>query len=112
MLTFRWVSPGVGSSGKESLDQKILSFFGPQAYLSILTNGRWFALVRPWTPWLAPRHGKSSFKVDDDALLCSFLSPQGKHMVFLGISGVDDVITLFRGGDSGRVMFRVRYLHP
>ncbi|KAK4032813.1 glycoside hydrolase [Parachaetomium inaequale] len=71
---------------------------------------RWFALVRPWTPWLAPRHGKSELNLDKDALLCSFLSPQGKHMVFLGISGINDVITLFRSSDSdaGRLMLHIR----
>ncbi|GAB1310561.1 Raffinose synthase Sip1 [Madurella fahalii] len=69
---------------------------------------RWFALVRPWTPWLAPRHGKSSFELDKEALLCSFLSPHGKHLVFLGISGVDGVITLLRSGDSGRLMLHIR----
>ncbi|KAK4241548.1 glycoside hydrolase [Achaetomium macrosporum] len=71
---------------------------------------RWFALVRPWTPWLAPRQGKSvsDFELDKDALLCSFLSPKGRHMVFLGMSGVDDVTTLFRSGDDGRLMLHIR----
>ncbi|KAK4097948.1 glycoside hydrolase family 36 protein [Parathielavia hyrcaniae] len=69
---------------------------------------RWFALVRPWTPWLAPRQGKSEFKLDKDALLCSFLSPQGKHMVFLGMSGVNDVTTLFRNDHHGRLMLHIR----
>ncbi|KAK4129196.1 glycoside hydrolase family 36 protein [Parathielavia appendiculata] len=69
---------------------------------------RWFALVRTWTPWLAPRQGKSEFNLDKDALLCSFLSPQGKHMVLLGMSGVDDVMALLRSGDSGRLMLHIR----
>ncbi|KAK3897535.1 glycoside hydrolase [Staphylotrichum tortipilum] len=69
---------------------------------------RWFALVRPWAPWLAPRQGKSSFELDKDALLCSFLSPQGKHLVFLGTSDVDNVSTLFRSGDSGRLVVSIR----
>ncbi|KAK4152541.1 glycoside hydrolase [Chaetomidium leptoderma] len=69
---------------------------------------RWFALVRPWSPWLVPRHGKAEFGLDKDALLCSFLSPQGKHLVFLGMSGVNDVTTLFRSGDSGRLMLHIR----
>jgi hypothetical protein len=73
----------------------------------MLTRGRWFALVRPWAPWLAPRQGKSEFQLDKDALLCSFLSPQGKHMVFLGMSGINDVMTLFQSGDSGRLVVHV-----
>ncbi|SPQ18354.1 76a4190c-5657-4e05-95d5-21f92ca54688 [Thermothielavioides terrestris] len=73
---------------------------------------RWFALVRPWTPWLAPRQGKTELQLDKDALLCSFLSPQGKHMVFLGMSAVDDVITLFRSSDSNRLAFHIRSDNP
>ncbi|KAK3300541.1 glycoside hydrolase superfamily [Chaetomium fimeti] len=69
---------------------------------------RWFALVRTSTPWLAPRQGKSEFNPDKDALLCSFLSAQGKHMVFLGMSGINDVTTMFRGGDSGKLMLNIR----
>ena len=72
-----------------------------------LTYHRWFALVRIWNPWLAPRHGKSSFELDKDAVLCSFLSPQGKHMVLLGISGLSDTMTLFRSSDSGQVHLHV-----
>ena len=56
--------------------------------------------MRIWNPWLAPRHGKSSFDLDKDAVLCSFLSPQGKHLVLLGISGLNDTMTLFRSGGS------------
>jgi hypothetical protein len=72
----------------------------------MLTRGRWFALVRPWAPWLAPRQGKSKFQLDKDALLCSFLSPQGKHMVFLGMSGINDVMTLLQSG-GGRLVLHV-----
>lgn len=74
---------------------------------SVLTTRRWFALVRTWTPWLAPRHGRSSFELDKDALLCSFLSAQGKHLVFLGMSGVDNVMTLFRSSGSERLTLHV-----
>ncbi|KAL2016362.1 hypothetical protein VTK56DRAFT_3820 [Thermocarpiscus australiensis] len=69
---------------------------------------RWFALVRPWAPWLAPRHGKSSFELDKDALLCSFLSPRGRHLVFLGLSGLNGTMTLFRSDGSGRVVLHIR----
>ncbi|EPE03466.1 glycoside hydrolase family 36 protein [Ophiostoma piceae UAMH 11346] len=61
---------------------------------------RWFALVRIWTPWLAPRHGRESLTgqdLDDDAMLCSFLSAEGRHLVFLAISGVDHLQTVIHG---------------
>ncbi len=70
-------------------------------------NCRWFALVRSWTPWLAPQQGKSSFELEKDALLCSFLSPQGKHLVFLGTGGAGNVSTLLRSGDTGRLVVSV-----
>lgn len=70
-------------------------------------HDRWFAVVRIWAPWLAPRHGKEKFELDKDAIMCSFLSPQGRHMVLLAISGVSDVLTIFRSGDSGEVVLHV-----
>jgi hypothetical protein len=73
----------------------------------VLTIPRWFALVRIWTPWLAPRQGKGQFGLDKEAVLCSFLSLTGKHLVLLGISGVDDVMTLFTNDNEGNVVLRV-----
>ncbi|KAI1855650.1 hypothetical protein JX266_000515 [Neoarthrinium moseri] len=69
---------------------------------------RWFALVRIWTPWLAPRHGKTEFGLDKDAIMVAFLSPQGKHLVLLGVSGVNDVITVFRHSESGEPSIHLR----
>ncbi|KAK4245052.1 glycoside hydrolase [Corynascus novoguineensis] len=69
---------------------------------------RWFALVRSWTPWLAPRHGKSEFSLDKEGLLCSFLSFQGKHLVLLGMSGINDVTALLRSGSAGRLLLSLR----
>ncbi|KAL1843495.1 hypothetical protein VTJ49DRAFT_1366 [Mycothermus thermophilus] len=69
---------------------------------------RWFALVRQSTAWLAPRHGKSTLQLDKDALLCSFLSPQGKHLVFLGMSGFNNVVTLFRSREAGHLMLHLQ----
>jgi hypothetical protein len=68
---------------------------------------RWFAVVRLWAPWLAPRHGKDWFALDKDAIMCSFLSPQGRHMVVLAISGLTDVMTVLRSGSSGEVVLHV-----
>ncbi|KAF4972632.1 hypothetical protein FZEAL_9557 [Fusarium zealandicum] len=69
---------------------------------------RWFALVRLWSPWLAPRHGKSQFSLDKDGVLCSFLSPQGKSLVFLAISGLNHVLPVFRHGSDGQLQVHAR----
>ncbi|KAF4635078.1 hypothetical protein G7Y89_g3021 [Cudoniella acicularis] len=69
---------------------------------------RWFALIRIWSPWLAPRQGKSSFQLDKEAVMCSFLSNSGKHLVLLAISGVDDVMTMFKSDNEGNVILRIR----
>jgi hypothetical protein len=63
--------------------------------------------VRIWVPWLAPRHGKSEFKLDKDAMLCSFLSPEGKHLVLLALSGINDVMSLIKSTDAGNVSIHV-----
>ncbi|KAI2630297.1 glycoside hydrolase family 36 protein [Hypomontagnella submonticulosa] len=69
---------------------------------------RYFALVRHASPWLGPRHGSSSFRLHKDAVMCSFLSSDGKHLVLLGVSGIADVITLLRSSDSGTVNLHIR----
>lgn len=71
---------------------------------------RWFALIRIWSPWLAPRQGKTTFSLDKEAVMCSFLSVTGKHLVLMGISGVGDVMTLFTNDSDGNVVLRVRLL--
>jgi len=40
--------------------------------------------------------------------MCSFLSPEGKHLVLLAVSGVHNVLTLLRSSDAGRVFLRIR----
>ncbi|KAI1119131.1 raffinose synthase Sip1 [Nemania sp. NC0429] len=69
---------------------------------------RYIALVRHSIAWLGPRHGRSSFSIDKDAVLCSFLSHEGKHLVLLGITNVNNVITLFRSSSHGPVMIHLR----
>lgn len=69
---------------------------------------RWFALVRIWSPWLAPRQGKDHFGLDKEAVMCSFLSTTGKHLVLLAISGVDDVMTMFTSDNDGNVVIHIR----
>ena len=65
---------------------------------------RWFALVRIWSPWLAPRHGKGNFQPQEDAVLCSFLRWDGLHLVLLAVSGIEDVLTVFKHDGHGNVI--------
>ncbi|KAI0409393.1 raffinose synthase Sip1 [Xylaria palmicola] len=69
---------------------------------------RYLALVRHSPAWLGPRHGTTEFSLDKDALLCSFLSLEGKHLVLLGTSNVNSVVTLLRSSSHGPVMVHVR----
>ncbi|KFX96760.1 hypothetical protein V490_03157 [Pseudogymnoascus sp. VKM F-3557] len=69
---------------------------------------RWFALIRTWTAWLAPRQG-SSFELDKEAIVCSFLERRGgRHLVLLAVSGIDDVSTLFRSDAAGNITLETR----
>jgi hypothetical protein len=70
-------------------------------------NSRWFALIRIWSPWLAPRHGKSHFELDKEAVICSFMSRKGRHLVLLAISGLEDVMALFKSDKDGNVWLTV-----
>ncbi|KAI1136070.1 glycoside hydrolase family 36 protein [Hypoxylon sp. FL0543] len=69
---------------------------------------RYFALVRHGSPWLGPRHGSGLFNLDKDGVMCSFLGPQGRHLVLLGVSGPNNVITLLRSSGSGSVKLHIR----
>jgi hypothetical protein len=68
---------------------------------------RFFALVRLVTPWLGPRQGKE-LTLDKDSILCSFLRTDGVHVVLLGVSGIDDVLTTFESGSNGSVVIKSR----
>ncbi|PGH34935.1 hypothetical protein GX50_02286 [[Emmonsia] crescens] len=69
---------------------------------------RYFALVRIWEPWLAPRHGLSKLALTEDAISLAFLRKDGTHLVLLAISGVDNVLTVFKSGDNGQVLVAVK----
>ncbi|KAF2084466.1 glycoside hydrolase family 36 protein [Saccharata proteae CBS 121410] len=73
-----------------------------------VNSTRWMALVRLWSPWLAPRHGKGSFALDKEAVLCSFLRDDGFHVVILAVSGIGDVLTELSNGNEGEVVMSVR----
>ena len=69
---------------------------------------RWFSLIRIWSPWLAPRHGKTKYDAKEDAILCSFLRRDGLHLVLLAVSGLKDVLTVFRHDDKGNIVVASR----
>ncbi|KAL6892728.1 family 36 glycoside hydrolase [Trichoderma longibrachiatum] len=69
---------------------------------------RWFAIVRLWSPWLAPRHGRTDFSLDKDAIMLAFQSPQGKNMVLLAVSGINDTVPVFQSTSDGAVAVNVR----
>jgi hypothetical protein len=69
---------------------------------------RWFALVRNEAHWLAPRHGRTSFALSGTAILCSFLTRDGLHLVLLAVSGVENILTLFKSSEAGFVVVASR----
>ncbi|KAF7887994.1 uncharacterized protein EAF01_011148 [Botrytis porri] len=100
--------PIEGAVGKEST-VKDIKFGLPWGQDKL---ARWFALIRIWTPWLAPRQGKNHFELDKEAVTCSFLSSDGKHIVLLAISGINNVMTLFKSDSDGKVVLEVRNDNP
>ncbi|KAH0536954.1 hypothetical protein FGG08_006219 [Glutinoglossum americanum] len=69
---------------------------------------RWFSTVRHWSPWLAPRHGKSKFSADSDSILTCFLRNDGLHVVLLAISGLDDILTVLKADSKGNIIISSR----
>lgn len=69
---------------------------------------KYFSLVRVWSPWLGPRHGKDKFRLTEEAVMCSFLRKDGVNLVLLAISGFNDILTVFQSGDEGEIMIRTR----
>jgi hypothetical protein len=69
---------------------------------------RWFAIVRLWTPWIAPRHGQDKFAPDKEAIVAAFLRHDGLHVVVLAISGVDDVMSLLKSDGEGNVIIEAK----
>ena len=68
---------------------------------------RWFGIVRNTTSWMAPRQGRNYFKLDVAGILCSFLDPHGTHFIALGISGFQNVMTIFGDDNEGSMMIKV-----
>ncbi|KXL47911.1 MAG: glycoside hydrolase family 36 protein [Acidomyces sp. 'richmondensis'] len=68
----------------------------------------WFALVRLWSPWLAPRHGKGKLELDKEAVLLSFLREDGMNVVVLALSGVEDMVTTLIHDEDGNIIAKGR----
>lgn len=69
---------------------------------------RWFALVRLWSPWLAPRQGYNLFHPDKEAILAAFERGDGTHLVVMAVSGVDNVLTTLHHDGSGNITVNSR----
>ncbi|KAI9682070.1 MAG: hypothetical protein M1817_000124 [Caeruleum heppii] len=69
---------------------------------------RWMGLVRFWSPWLSPQQGKTTFLLEKEAILLSFLRSDGLHLAILAISGIGDVVTLLHSGPDNHVIAAAR----
>lgn len=69
---------------------------------------RWFSLVRPWTPWLAPRHGKAPFDCGNGSILSAFQRHDGIVLVILAVSGLCAVLTELKPDGQGNVVAESR----
>lgn len=98
-----WAISGDAVSAKEGASGITKVALGTPSLMA-----KYFSLVRIWSPWLGPRHGKDKFQLTEDAVLCSFLQQDGVNLVLLAISGVNDVLTVFQSGENGEVMIKAR----
>lgn len=73
-----------------------------------LNYSQWFALVRLWSPWLAPRQGKDKFQPDKEAIVAAFHRNDGSHLVVLAVSGIDDMLTTLSHDGDGNIMIDSR----
>ena len=65
---------------------------------------RWFSLVRLTKAWLGPRQGKGLPFAEQDAILYSCLRFDGLHLVFLAVSGLSNVTTVFQANQDKLVL--------
>ncbi|KAF1951664.1 raffinose synthase protein-like protein Sip1 [Byssothecium circinans] len=100
-LLWSLTSPAKAASGKTSGFTKN-KLGKPTNFL------RWFAIVRLWSPWIAPRQGKDIFAPDKEGILAAFQRHDGSHLVVLAISGVDDVLTTLHHDGAGNVIIDSR----
>ncbi|RPA97417.1 glycoside hydrolase [Choiromyces venosus 120613-1] len=67
----------------------------------------YYALVKLSSPWMGPRQGSSHLSIDRDGLLMGFLRSDGRHVVVLGVSGINDCTTYVRS-DEGKILLKTR----
>ena len=108
-FTVESVKPDTPNTKLYSLTCSILPCNGTDSFAETRMMGvpanqsRWFALIRLWVPWLAPRQGNSRLNLDQDGILVSFLRTDGLHVVCLAVSGVDDLVTTFASDWGGNL---------
>ena len=69
---------------------------------------QYFALIRKWSPWLGPVHGKDFFNLNEDALTLSFLNKFGKHIVLMAVNDISEMLTLFKSDGDGNIVVTAR----
>ncbi|KAI5818022.1 glycoside hydrolase superfamily [Pyronema omphalodes] len=65
----------------------------------------YYALAKKGGPWMGPQQGKDTFMVTADTLLMGYLRKDGRHVVILALSGIQDTTTYIRSG-TGRVLLK------
>lgn len=90
----------VPENGNAGFEQQVLG--------RVTQTCRYMALVRIWEPWLAPRHGGNHFRLEEPAILVSFLRSDGLHVVLFAINGIDEVLTQFRSNENGDIVVEAR----
>lgn len=56
---------------------------------------------------MGPRQGTAPFTVDKDALMAGYIRSDGRHVVVLGVSGIDDCTTYVHAS-TGRIILKTR----
>lgn len=56
---------------------------------------------------MGPRQGTTPFAVDKDALMAGYIRSDGRHVVVLGVSGIDDCTTYVHAS-AGRIVLKTR----
>lgn len=56
---------------------------------------------------MGPRQGTAPFAIDNDALMAGYIRSDGRHVVVLGVSGIDDCTTYVHAS-TGRIVLKTR----
>lgn len=56
---------------------------------------------------MGPRQGSSHFSIDLDGLLIGYLRSDGRHVVVLGVSGINHCTTYIRS-EGGKILLKTR----